>query len=105
MDRVAGVVAGGDHGYEVPQLQVLRYGDDVGAGDHDLPRRRVFEVEDAGEPALLVPLEDAAVGALGYELPYLLLRVRVVPLGGRRHPQSARDGVGRAVEDAGEGIE
>ena len=84
---------------------MLRYRDDVGAGDHDLTSRGVFEVEDALEPALLVLLEDAAIGTLGYELPDLLLRVCIVALGGWRHPQSARDGVGRAVEDDGEGVE
>jgi hypothetical protein len=105
VNRVAGVVAGGHHRNQLLELQVPRYRDDVGAGDHDLTRRCIFEVEDAREPALLVLFEDAAIGALGDELPDLLLRVGVVSLGGWRHPQSARDGVGRAVEDDGEGIE
>ena len=98
-------MAGCDHGDQVLKLQVLGYRDDVRAGYHDLPRRRVFEVEDASEPALLVPLEDAAICALGDELPDLLFGVGVVAFGGRCHAQSARDGVGRAVEDSGEGVE
>src|SRR5215218_1200905 len=42
VDRVAGVLAGGDEPEELPQGHARRQRGDVGAGDHDLARRRVL---------------------------------------------------------------
>jgi hypothetical protein len=81
------------------ELRLFRERHDVAAGDHDLPRRLVVELEDRADHALLVPLQHTLAGRLGDERPDLVLRVGLVALGGRRVAQEPREGVGGAVEN------
>src|SRR5215210_869714 len=99
VDGVAGVSALRRGRDQLLQARLLRESHDVGAGDHDLPRRLVVELEDRADHALLVPLQHPLAGRLGDEGSDLILRMGLVALGSRRIAQQPREGVGRTVED------
>src|SRR5215218_1779966 len=105
VDRVAGVLAGGYNPEELPQGHVRRQRDHVGAGDHDLARRRVLEAQDGIQHAILTRAKHPLLGRAVDDQAQLILRVLLLGLGGWGHPEEPNYGVGGAVEDDYAGVE
>ncbi len=80
VDRVARVVACCRHGDELPQGHLSRERHGVGAGDHDLTRHLVVELEDRPYHLLLVALHHPSPGRVGDDHAHLLLGVRLLTL-------------------------
>src|SRR5215203_5125643 len=99
VDRVAGVLARGDEPEELPQRHLRRQRDDVGAGDHDLARRRVLKLEDSLQHMLLAGVKDALARRAADDQAQFILRVLLLGFGGRGHPEEPHHGVGGAIED------
>ena len=105
VDRVAGVLAGGDDPEELPQGHARRQRGDVGAGDHDLARRRVLKAQDSVQHAVLVCAQHPLLGRAVDDQAQLIFRVLLLGFGGRGHPEEPHDGVGGAIEDDYAGVE
>src|SRR5215212_1244007 len=99
VDRVAGGLAGGYDPEELPQGHVCRQRGDVGAGDHDLTHRRVLEAQDSIQHAILTRAKHPLLGRAIDDQAQLVLRVRLLGLGGWGYPEEPNYGVGGAVEE------
>src|SRR5215207_830749 len=105
VDRVAGVLPGGDGPKEIPQGHACWQRGDVGSGDHDLARRRVLEGQDRVQHAVLLCAKYPLLGRAVDDQAQLVLGVLLLGLGGRGHPEEPHRGVGDAVEDDHAGVE
>src|SRR5215212_2079449 len=70
----------------------------VRPGHHDLAGMCLLELDDGPEHPLFILLEDALHSGLADDEPQLLLRVGLLALRGRWHPEHPHEGVGCTVE-------